>query len=183
MPRSHLHVKPSRNTPRAMHAWQFSRHWLGCGYLVAVTGSSWENGILSGRYGVYVHGALYQLARAQNKNMDLHGDIPPISFIVACRRTCFAGHCFRAKDQIISDVISLRLPCPKRGRRPPNYTDCIVRDIGHELADMQTSLMSCMSDRDTWRGIQCTLSWMRPPSSSIVVVVVVVYRKVATYTL
>ena len=46
---------------------------------------------------------------------------------------------------MISDVISLRLPCTTRRRRPLNYIDCIARDIGHETADMQT----LMSDRDT----------------------------------
>ena len=58
------------------------------------------------------------------------------------------------KDEIIADVISLRLPCPTRGRRPLNYIDCIARDIGHEIADMQTR----MSDRDIWRGIVYSIS-------------------------
>ena len=49
--------------------------------------------------------------REHKTKAEIYGDIPPISSIVACRRTCFAGHCFHAKDQIISDVISLRLPC------------------------------------------------------------------------
>ena len=77
----------------------------------------------------------------------------------------FCWSLFHAKDQIISDVISLRLPCPTRGRRPLNYIDCIARDIGHETADMQT----LMSDRDTWRGIVYFIS------DTLVVLVVLCY--------
>ena len=68
--------------------------------------------------------------REYKTKAEIYGDIPPISSVVACRRTRFG---FRAKDQIISDVISLRLPCPNRGRRPLNYIDCIARDIGHDI--------------------------------------------------
>ena len=92
--------------------------------------------------------------REHKTKAEIYGDIPPISSVVACRRTRFAGHCFRAKDQIISDVISLRLPCPNRGRRPLNYIDCIARDIGHDVADMQTLML----DRDIWQGIVYSIS-------------------------
>ena len=92
--------------------------------------------------------------REHKTKAEIYGDIPPISSIVASRRTRFAGHCFRAKDQIISDVISLRLPCPNRGRRPLNYIDCIARDIGHDIADMQTLML----DRDIWKSIVYSLS-------------------------
>ena len=74
--------------------------------------------------------------REHKTKAEIYGDIPPISTIVARRRTRFAGHCFRAKDQLISDVICLRLPCPTRGRRPMNYIDCIARDIQHDIADI-----------------------------------------------
>ena len=115
------------------------------------------------RTGLMAHipGFLKVLMRVQNiswrehkTKAEIYGDIHPISSIVDGRRTRFAGHCSRAKDQIISDVISLRLPCPTRGRRPLNYIDCIASDIGHEIADMQT----LMSDRDTWRGIVYSIS-------------------------
>ena len=53
-------------------------------------------------------------------------------------------------------MISLRLPCPTRGRRPLTYIDCIARDIGHEIADMQAHMS--MSDRDTCHGIVYSIS-------------------------
>ena len=85
---------------------------------------------------------------------EIYGDIPPISTIVACRRTRFAGQGFRAKDQIMSDVICLRLPCPTRGRRPLNYIDCEARDIQHDIADLQRLMM----DKDSWRDIVNSIS-------------------------
>lgn len=35
----------------------------------------------------------------------IYGDLPPITTTVACQRAIFAGHCYRAKDQVISDIL------------------------------------------------------------------------------
>ena len=91
--------------------------------------------------------------REHQTKSEICGDMPPIYSTVACRRTCFAGHCFHAKDQIIFHVISLRLPCPTRGRRPLNYIDCIARDI-ETLMTLIYLARHC-----------CALSRMRPPCS------------------
>ena len=48
----------------------------------------------------------------------IYGEFPPISKTVAQRRARFAGHCFRAKDQVIFNLLLLRLPCPRWGNRP-----------------------------------------------------------------
>ena len=98
----------------------------------------------------------------EHKNAEIYGDISPISSIVACRRTCFAGYCFRAKNHKY-DFLETALP--NQRKKTTDCIDCIARDIGHVIADRQT-LMSDMSDRDTWRGIVYTLSRMRPPGSS-----------------
>ena len=52
--------------------------------------------------------------------VEINGELPPtcISKTMAQRRARFAGHCFRAKDQVISDLLLWRLPCPRRGNRP-----------------------------------------------------------------
>ena len=53
-------------------------------------------------------------------------------------KTLQKGSCpYAPLDEVLRYVISLRLPCPTRGRRPLNYIDCIARDIGREIADMQ----------------------------------------------
>ena len=92
--------------------------------------------------------------REHKTKAEIYGDIPPISSTVARRRACFAGHGSRAKDQIISDVISLKLPCSDRGSRPVNYIDCIARYTGHDISDIQTLML----DRDIWKGLVYSIS-------------------------
>ena len=87
--------------------------------------------------------------REHKTKAEIYGDIPPISAILTQRRARFAGHCYRAKDQIISDVICMRLPCTSRGRRPLNYIDIVARDINQQIDD----LPNLMADRDSWRCI------------------------------
>ena len=59
---------------------------------------------------------------------EIYGELPPISTTVAQRRARFTGHCFRAKDQVLSDPLLWRLPCPRRGKRPLTYPDTSSRD-------------------------------------------------------
>ena len=79
----------------------------------------------------------------------IYRDIPPSSATVAQRRVRFAGHFFRAKDQVIPDVFYWRLPCPNRGPRPLNYIDVIGRDTEAEIVD----LPNIMRDKHLWRDI------------------------------
>lgn len=71
-----------------------------------------------------------------------------ISKTVAQRRARFAGHCFRAKDQVISDPLLWRLPCPRRGKSPLIYPDTSSRDTGLILGE----LAQAMADRALWYG-------------------------------
>ena len=43
----------------------------------------------------------------------LYGPLPPVSHTIRVRRLTFAGHCWRSKDEIVSDLI---LWHPKHGR-------------------------------------------------------------------
>ena len=74
--------------------------------------------------------------REHKTKEQIYGDIPPISTTVAQRRVRFAGNCFRAKDQVIPDVLYWRLPCPNRGPRPLNYIDVIGRDTKSGIVDL-----------------------------------------------
>ena len=79
----------------------------------------------------------------------IYGDLPPISSVLAQRRARFAGHCMRAKNQIISSILPWRLQQSNRGRRPLTYLDVIARDIGLEVGDVRTAML----DRAVWRDI------------------------------
>ena len=45
----------------------------------------------------------------------LHGHLPPISKTIQIRRTRHAGHCWRSKDEVVSDVILWTLPNGRAG--------------------------------------------------------------------
>ena len=84
----------------------------------------------------------------------IYGDIPPISSTLAKRRARFAGHCHRAKDQIISDLLLWQLPTNRRGQRPFSYIDIICRDTGIVREDINTA----MNDRNLWKSIVESIS-------------------------
>ena len=70
------------------------------------------------------------------------------------KRARFAGHCFRAKDQVISDLLLWRQPCPRRGNRPLTYPDTLARDTGHILNE----LAQAMANRTLWCDIVSVIS-------------------------
>ena len=86
--------------------------------------------------------------RQHKTKAEIYGDLPPISTLVAKRSASFAGHCFTAKDQIISDVLLLRFQCPNRGRTF-SFLDSITRDLNIQLED----LPALMNDGDEWREV------------------------------
>lgn len=81
-------------------------------------------------------------------------DIPPISKTFTCRRTRFDGRFYRAKGQIISDVILWRLPCAKRESRPLTFPDTLARDTGLDLNE----LLQAMLDRSLWQDVVKSIS-------------------------
>ena len=84
----------------------------------------------------------------------IYGGIPPISIVVAQRRLRFAGHCHRAKDQVISDILLWKLPCPSRGTRPLTFPDVLSRHTGLTVNE----LGAAMSNRDQWKQLVSLIS-------------------------
>ena len=78
----------------------------------------------------------------------IYGKIPPVSTIVKSRRVQFAGHCFRAENEIISTLLLWKPSRSNRGRRL-SYPDVISRDTGIQKQD----LCNAMMDRDFWRDL------------------------------
>ena len=86
----------------------------------------------------------------------LYGHLPPISKI---RRTRHAGHCWRSKDELISNVLQWTPSHGRTGVRRParTYLQQVRADTGRSLED----LPSAMDDKDEWwERIKeiCTLS-------------------------
>ena len=79
----------------------------------------------------------------------LYGHLPPIMKTIQVRRTRHAGHNWRSKDELISDVL-LWTPTygrAKAGRPARTYIQQLCEDIGCNPED----LPEAMNDRKKWR--------------------------------
>ena len=79
----------------------------------------------------------------------LYGHLPPITKTIQVRRTRHAGHCWRSKDEIVSDVL-LWTPAygqSKAGRPARTYLQQLCDDTGCNPGH----LPEAMNDRETWR--------------------------------
>ena len=79
----------------------------------------------------------------------LYGHLPRITKTIQARRTRHAGHCWRSKDELISDVL-LWKPAygqAKAGRPAGTYVQRLCADTGCSPGD----LPEAMNDREKWR--------------------------------
>ena len=79
----------------------------------------------------------------------LYGHLPPITKTIQVRRTRHAGHCWRSRDERISDVL-LWTPTygqAKAGRPARTYIQQLCEDTGCSPEDRQEA----MNDREKWR--------------------------------
>ena len=75
--------------------------------------------------------------------------LAPITKTIQVRRTRHAGHCWRSKDELISDVL-LWTPthgCARVGRPARTYIQQLCEDTGCNPED----LPEAMNDREKWR--------------------------------
>ena len=78
----------------------------------------------------------------------LYGHLPSITKTVQVRRARHAGHCWRSKDELVSDVL-LWTPTygqAKAGRPARTYIQQLREDIGCNPED----LPEAMNDREKW---------------------------------
>ena len=91
----------------------------------------------------------------------LYGNLAQITSAIKGRRTRFAGHCYRSKDEVVSDLI---LWTPKHGKAKvklpsKTYNKQLTEDADCQLED----LPKAMEDREYWRGSKYGLG--NPPDS------------------
>ena len=79
----------------------------------------------------------------------LYGHLPPIWKTIQVRRTRHAGHCWRSRDELISDVLlwTLTHGCAKAGRPARTYIQQLCENTGCCPED----LPEAMNDREEWR--------------------------------
>ena len=79
----------------------------------------------------------------------LYGHLPPITKTIQVKRTRDAGHCWRSRDELISDVL-LWTPTysrAKAGKPARTYIQQLCEDTGCSPED----LSEAMNDREKWR--------------------------------
>ena len=105
---------------------------------------------LDGNYTRMLRAILNKSWRQHLMRHQLYGYLPPITKTIQVRRTRHAGHCWRSKDELISDV-PLWTPTygqAKAGRPARTYIQQLCEDTGCNPED----LPEAMNDREKWRA-------------------------------
>ena len=106
---------------------------------------------LDGNYTRMLRAILNESWQQHPTRHQLYGNLPPITKTIQARRTRYAGHCWRSKDEFISDVL-LRTPeygQSKAGQPARTYIQQLCDDTGCNPED----LPELMNDRERVRDI------------------------------
>ena len=104
---------------------------------------------IDGNYTRMLRAILNKSWRQYPTRHQLYGHLPPITKTIQVRRARHAGHCWRSRDELISDVL-LWTPThgrSKAGRPARTYIQQLCEDTGCSPED----LPEAMNDREKWR--------------------------------
>ena len=104
---------------------------------------------LDGNYTIMLWAILKKSWRQHLTKQPLYGHLPPITKTIQVWQTRHAGHCWRSRDELISDIL---LWTPSHGQAKagrPARTDVqqLCTDTGCSLEDLPEE----MEDREGWR--------------------------------
>ena len=104
---------------------------------------------LDGNYTRMLRAILSKFRRQYLTKHQLYGHVPPITKTIQVRRTRHAGHCWRSRDELISDVLisTLTHGRAKAGRPARTYIQQLCEDTGCCPKD----LPEAMNDREKWQ--------------------------------
>ena len=104
---------------------------------------------LDGNYTRMLRAILNKTWQQHPTRHQLYGLLPPITKSIQARRTRHAGHCWRSKDELISDVLlwTSAYGQAKAGRPARTYIQQLCEDTGCSPED----LPEAMNDREKWR--------------------------------
>ena len=103
---------------------------------------------LDGNYTRILRPILNKSRQQHPTRHQLYGNLLPITKTIQARRTRHAGHCWRSKDELVSDVL-LWTPAygqSKAGRPAWTYIQQLCDDTGCNPEDQPEA----MNDRETW---------------------------------
>ena len=104
---------------------------------------------LDGNYTRMLRAILNKSWRQHPSKHQIYGNLPLITKTIQVRPTRNAGHCWRSRDELISDVL-LWTPTygrAKAGRPARRYIQQLCEDTGCSPEDMPEA----MNDREKWR--------------------------------
>ena len=104
---------------------------------------------IDGNYTRMLRAILNKSWRQHPTRHQLYGQLPPVTKTIQVRRTRHAGHCWRSKDELISDVL-LWTPAygqAKAGR--PARTN--IQQLCEDTVCSPEDLPEAINDREKWR--------------------------------
>ena len=104
---------------------------------------------LDGNYTRMLRVILNKFLQQNPTRHQLYGHLPPITKTIQARRTRHAGHCWRSKEELLSDVLlwTAAYGQSKAGRPARTYIHQLCDDTGCNPED----LPEAMNDKETWR--------------------------------
>ena len=111
--------------------------------------TKWLEKKLDGNYTRMLRAILNKSWRLHPTRHQLYSHLPPITKTIQVRWTRHAGHCWKSRDELISDVLlwTLAYGRTKAGWPAWTYIQQLCEDTGCSSED----LSEVMSDREKWR--------------------------------
>ena len=104
---------------------------------------------LDGNYTRMLRAILNKSWRQHPTRYQLYSHLPPITITIQVRRTRYAGHCWRSRDELIRDVL-LWTPTygrAKAGRPARTY----IQQLSENTGCIPVDRPEAMNDREKWR--------------------------------
>ena len=102
---------------------------------------------LDGNYTRMLRAILNKSWRQHPRKHQPYGHLFPITKTIQVRRARHAGHCWRSRDKLISDVLLWTPTYGQAGRPARTYIQQLCKDTGCSPED----LPEAMNDREKWR--------------------------------
>ena len=104
---------------------------------------------LDGNYTRMLRAILNKFRRQHPTKHQLYGHLPPITKTIQDRWTRQAGHCWRNRDELISDVLLWTLTYGRAKAGRPARTD--IQQLCEDTVCSPEVLPEVMNDREEWR--------------------------------
>ena len=104
---------------------------------------------LDGNYARMLQAILNKSSRQHPTRHQLYGHLPPITKTIQVRLTRHAGHCWRSRDELISNVL---LWTPTYGRAKAGWpAQTYIQQLCEDMGCSSEDLPEAMNDREKWR--------------------------------